>query len=162
MGDALEVLLASYPTVELAEKDFTVLSEMIHKKVLLLDDAAVIETDERGVLDIVRNLHKPVRKGVLIGAVVAAITPVGLVAGLAAGGVGGKLKDLFHKGINAGDLRVFQEFLGANKVVLVLAGPPEAVEGVKDILVEALTFEKKIIATDSTDVEAVLESEAEG
>lgn len=161
MGDTMEVLLASYPNVELAEKDFAVLSDMIHKKVLLLDDAAVVETDERGVLDIVRALHKPVRKGVLIGAVVAAITPVGIVAGLAAGGIGGKLKDLFHKGLSTGDLKVFQEFLGANKVVLVVAGPPSVVETVKEILKDAIGFASKVVAADSTDVEAVLESEAE-
>jgi uncharacterized membrane protein len=160
MGDAMEVLLASYPNVELAEKDFAVLSDMIHKKVLLLDDAAVVETDERGVLDIVRAMHKPVRKGVLIGAVVAAITPVGLVAGLAAGGVGGKLKDIFHKGLSNADLKAFQDFLGANKVVLVIAGPPAVVETVRDILKDATAFAKKVVAADSTDVEAVLESEA--
>lgn len=162
MGEALEVLLASYPSVDLAEKDFAILSDMIRKKVLLLDDAAVVETDDQGVLDIVRQFHKPVRKGLLIGAVVAAFTPVGLVAGIAAGGLGGKLKDLFHTGISSKDLRSFQDFLGANKVVLVLAGPPTAVEGVKDILLDATGFATQVVAADSTDVEAVLAAEAEG
>jgi uncharacterized membrane protein len=140
MSDEMAVLIASYPTQKLAETDWAVLQDLVREGALPLDDAAVVVKNANGESAVVKDLHKPVRKGLIIGAAIAAITPVGLVAGVVGGGLAGKLTALFHKGISQGALKDIGKFLEDNTVVVVVAGPPVAVAAVKDTLREATGF----------------------
>jgi uncharacterized membrane protein len=148
MSDQMAVLLASYPDQALAETDWSVLSDMVREGVLDLDDAAVVVKDSQGNVGVVKDLHKPVKKGVLIGAALAAITPVGLVAGLAAGALGGKLTGLFHSGLSQATLKDFGDFMEEHSVMLVIAGPPLDVEGIKTTLKDATGFMQQTLDAD--------------
>jgi uncharacterized membrane protein len=140
MTEGMAVMIASYPTQQLAETDWSVLQDLVKKGALPLDDAAVVVKNAEGHSAVVKDLHKPVKKGLIIGAALAAITPVGLVAGVAAGGLGGKLTEMFHKGLSDAALRDIGKFLDANTVVVVIAGPPTVVDVVKSTLGEATGF----------------------
>jgi uncharacterized membrane protein len=140
MSERMAVLIASYPTQQLAETDWKVLQDLVREGALPLDDAAVVVKNAEGKSAVVRDLHKPVRKGLVIGAALAAITPVGLLAGVVAGGLAGKITALFHDGLPQASLKDIGKFLEDNSVVVVVAGPPTAVDVVRDTLKEATGF----------------------
>lgn len=137
MSETMTVLVASYPSQKLAEQDWQVITDLVRKDALPLDDAAVVVKDPEGKVGVVKDLHKPVRRGLLIGALVGAITPVGLILGVAGGGVAGKLKGMFHDGIDQRTLKEIGEMLEANSVVVVLAGAPVAIGAIKTTMLEA-------------------------
>ena len=148
MTDAsMAVLVASYPTQHLAETDWEVLTELIRRDALELDDAAVVVRNDVGDVAVVKDLHKPVRRGLLIGALVGALTPVGLVAAVAAGGLAGKIKALFHDGIDQATLRQIGKELEDSTAVLVLAGPPEVVDATRSTLADATGIIQREVPT---------------
>jgi uncharacterized membrane protein len=161
MPDTMKVLLASYPSQALAEDDFGVLQDLVHEGAIPLDDAAVVVKNERGEAAVVKDLHKPVRKGVLIGAVLAVITPVGLIAGLVGGAAGGKLVSLFHQGVSQASLRDIGSFMENNSVVLVVAGSPAVVDMVRDTMKEATGFLSQTIGEDGQAIRAALDEHPE-
>jgi uncharacterized membrane protein len=161
MAEEMKVLLAGYPSQQLAETDFGVLQTLVNEGAVPLDDAAVVVKDAEGRSAVVKDLHKPVRKGLLIGAVLGALTPVGLIAGVVAGGAGGKLASLFHKGVSQATLRDVGDFMEANTVVLVIAGSPAAVEMVRDTMKEATGFLSQTIGEDGQAIRQAVEAEPE-
>lgn len=159
MSEPMEVLLASYPDQALAETDWAVLSDMVREGVVKLDDAAVVVKDSDGKVGVVKDLHKPVKKGVLIGAVLAVITPVGLLAGLLGGALGGKLTGLFKGGLSQATLKDFGDFMEAHSVILVIAGPPMEVEGVKTTLKDATGFMQQVLDADGHTIRQALDED---
>lgn len=159
MSEGMSVMVASYPTQELAETDWKVLQDLVHEGALPLDDAAVVVKNAQGHVGVVRDLHKPVKKGLIIGAALAAITPVGLVAGVVAGGLGGKLTDLFHNGLPQAAMRDIGKFLEDNSVVVVIAGPPVAVDAVRSTLGEATGFLVQQLDGDGNTIRETAESD---
>jgi uncharacterized membrane protein len=157
MSEGMAVLIASYPTQQLAETDYKVLQDLVNEGALPLDDAAVVVKNADGKSAVVKDLHKPVRKGLIIGAALAALTPVGMVAGLVGGGLAGKLTSLFHDGLPQSALRDIGKFIEDNTVVVVVAGPPPAVEVVRDTLREATGF----VGTELDDNGHVIREQAE-
>ncbi len=155
----MAVLIASYPSQQLAETDWKVIDDLVREGAIPLDDAAVVVKNEQGKVGVVRDLHKPVRKGLLIGAALAAITPVGLLAGVAAGGLTGKLTAMFHAGLPQGALRDIGKFLEENSVVIVLAGPPVAVDAVRSTLHEATGFMHQILDADGHTIRQAAEGD---
>jgi uncharacterized membrane protein len=140
MSDEMAVLIASYPTQQLAETDWGVLQDMVREGAIPLDDAAVVVRNAHGESAVVKDLHKPVRKGLVIGAALAAFTPVGMIAGLVGGALAGKVTALFHEGLSQATLKDIGRFIEDNTVVLVVAGSPAAVDVVRSTLNDATGF----------------------
>lgn len=155
----MAVLIASYPSQQLAETDWKVIDDLVREGALPLDDAAVVVKNAEGRVGVVRDMHKPVRKGLVIGAALAAITPVGLLAGVAAGGLGGKLAGMFRDGLPQAALRDIGGFLESNSAVIVIAGPPDAVDAVKETMHEATGFMEKVLQSDGRAIRAAAESD---
>ena len=161
MADEMKVLVASYPSQQLAELDFSVLQDLVHEGALLLDDAAVVVKTPEGKVVVVKDLHKPVRKGLLIGAVLGALTPVGLIVGIAGGALGGKVTSLFHKGVSQATLRDMGDFLQNNSACIVIAGIPAAVDGVRDTMQEATGFLAQTLDADGQAIRQTVEDHPE-
>ena len=154
MSGTMEVLAASYPSQQLAERDWAALRALVDDKALPLDDLAVLVKDEHGHVGVVKDLHHPVRKGLIVGALLAAVTPVGLIAGALAGAFGGKLTDIFRPGITKGTMKDLADFVEANTVLIVMTGEPAVVEAAKVTLADATGMVTKTIDTDPEAVRA--------
>lgn len=89
-----------------------------------LIDAAVVEHDADGNVNIEKDMHHPVAKGLLIGGVVAVLSPVALVAGVIGGGIVGGLVSHFHKGLSRKDIAELGELLDRSTfaVIAIAAG----------------------------------------
>ncbi len=94
-----------------------------------LIDAAVVEHDAEGNVEIEKDMHHPVAKGLLIGGVVAVLSPVALVAGVVGGGIVGGLVKHFHKGLSRKEIAELGELLDRSSfAVIAIAGGADAPE----------------------------------
>src|SRR4051795_545658 len=97
------LIIAGYPSLDAAESDWNFLKEAKVEGDARTYDLAVIGKADDGTVAVLKDLHHKVRRGAVIGAVVALATPIGLVAGVAGGAIAGKLGSHFHKGMSEND-----------------------------------------------------------
>jgi uncharacterized membrane protein len=124
-NDVAEFVLAGYPTEAEAEAAWSRLRAMDDEGRVKLVDAAVVEHDAEGHAKIVKDLHHPLRKGVVIGTALALVTPVGLVAGVVGGAAAGAVAKHLHEGMTPSDERELSELLARHPfcLVAVVNGP---------------------------------------
>jgi uncharacterized membrane protein len=113
------LIIAGYPTVDLATEDWHVLKEAKSDEDVRMYDLAVVEKAADGSAKVVKNLHHKVRGGLIVGGVLALVTPLGLAAGLIGGAAAGKIASHFHKGIAKRDITGLGELATRNPVLLV-------------------------------------------
>jgi uncharacterized membrane protein len=152
MSDQMAVLIASYPSQQLAEDDWGTLRDLDREKALHFDDAAVVVKNPQGHIGVVKDLHHPVRKGALVGGVLGLLFPPSIIVGLVGGAVVGRITELFHHGISRGDMKDMGDFVDANSALLVVVSNPETVDAVKSTLKEATGFMEKVIDADGKEV----------
>ena len=116
----LYVYLASYDTLAQAEADWKIVHSLERENTIQVADAAVITRDSDKKVSVTKDLHHPVRKGVVIGGVLALATPVGLLAGVLGGVVAGKITEHFHDGYDDGDLKLLARSLETGEVAIVV------------------------------------------
>ena len=154
MSGKLDVLAASYPTQELAEQQWAALRSLVSEQALPLDDLAVLVKDDHGHVGVAKDLHHPVRKGLVVGAMLALVTPVGLLAGALAGMAGGKLTDVFRPGLTKGTIKELGDFVENSTVLIVMTGEPAVVAAARETLTAATGIISKTIDTDPEAVRA--------
>ncbi|MFV0257126.1 MAG: DUF1269 domain-containing protein [Acidimicrobiales bacterium] len=149
--DTLVTMVATYPSKDQAEADFTALKEF-HEEVGLLNgyDAAVVEKTDDGKVRIAKSHETPTEASALAGGglglaagLVAALFPAvaltgGLVAGTTVGGAAlGALTGHVAAGFNRGDLKDIGEVLDAGAAGLVFVGVADTEARVRELLDDA-------------------------
>src|SRR4051794_29244641 len=139
------LIIAGYPSLDAAESDWKFVKESKVEGDARTYDLAVIGKGADGTVAVLKDLHHKVRRGAVIGTVVALATPIGLAAGLIGGAAAGELGNHFHKGMSESDKRELGAALERHSVSLVALADIELAEPIKttlhsdDVLVQTMT-----------------------
>jgi len=128
------LIIAGYSSIDEAESDWKQLKDAKVDGDERLYDLAVIGKADDGTVAVLKDLHHKVRRGAVIGAVVALATPVGLVAGLAGGAVAGKIGNHFHKGMSEHDKKALGDALDRHSVSLIALADADLSQAVTQVL----------------------------
>lgn len=157
MADNLSVCIASYESRDLAEQDFATLKDLKAGGAVELLDAAVVTRDDHGRVAVVKDLHHQVRKGALIGGVLALLGPVGLVTGVVGGSVIGKVASHFHGGLSHKDISELGALLEARSIALIALTRGAGSESFADRLPSATSVDQRVVSTDHVAFNALVE-----
>ena len=130
--DTVLVLAASYDSLEEAEADYEAVKALYKEVQTSHDfDAALIQRDDEGKVEVVRKHEQPTRHGaakglgwgLAIGAAMAVFPAIGIVGGMVAGGGAGAavgaVKGHMDGGMDDDDLKALGETLNKGKVGLI-------------------------------------------
>jgi uncharacterized membrane protein len=145
VGRDVALIMVGESSIDAAENDWKRLHDAEFDQSGQLYDLAVLGKNAEGDIAVLKDMHHKVRRGTLIGAVVALVTPVGLAAGLIGGAVSGKVGNHLHKGMSEEDKRALAAALERNSIMLIaladaaLADPIKAAVTSTDVHTQTTT-----------------------